>query len=141
MKFATKSLEYIGAQYCAHGFSKDEGYDCFSLVINFLRENGFDLPEDYEWKGLSFQTYYYLWLEDKDAAIQKMAEFLDAHTDKIKFKDVRIGDIFIVVNKEDERFCGVYGGNDKIITALYDRGVVAISLRHFEIIDIYRGHK
>lgn len=140
MRFVDRTLQYVGAPYCGQGFSKEEGYDCFSLIVNFLRESGINLPEDYQWKGLTFQSYYDLWKEDKDNAVQVMTKFLEEHTKRKLLKDLTVGDILIVTsNDSNTTFCAIYGGNDKIITADMRLGVLGLPLRHYNINDIFEG--
>lgn len=142
MRFAEQTLKYIGAPYNPQGFKKSEGFDCFSTVIGFMREQGFDLPEDMTWKGLTFDSYYDLWRKSQGTAVEKMIEFFETFTERKPLKNLMPGDIMVVENKNSKvTFCSIYGGNDKIITSDMVYGVIALPLRHFNILEIFEGRK
>ena len=140
MKFASVTNKFVGSPYCGQGFSKEEGFDCFSLVVNLLREGGVDIPEDVEFMGLTLKTYYELWEKEPNTAIDAMVGFLEKHAGRIKLGDIRVGDIMIVKDEDGVRFGGIYGGNDKIITSDLKKGVVGLPIRYYEIEDIFRGY-
>ena len=52
------------------------------------------------------------------------------------------GDILVVENKNTKvTFCAIYGGNDKLVTSDMVYGVIALPLRHFNILEIFEGRK
>jgi cell wall-associated NlpC family hydrolase len=141
LRFADLSMEFIGAPFCAMGTSKEEGYDCFTLVRTYLKRSGFDLPDNYECDGFNFKNYYKLWSKNPEKGIEVMCKFLEEYAGRIELKDIQIGDIMIVKNFTNHVNAGIYGGNDKIIAADIKYGVIALPLRHFKIIDSFRGKK
>ena len=97
--------------------------DCFTLVIDYLRLRGVNIPNDVEFKGLTFKNYKDAYLENTDV-IDCAVEFLLQYCKEIKLHECLAGDILLLQNESGTKYLGIDGGNGNVITAVINQDVV-----------------
>jgi hypothetical protein len=132
MKLSTISRQFIGKKY-------DLGRcDCFSIVRDYLRQKGAQLPEEY--KGIDVTTgYATLWEQEPDRAKDLMVEFFAEYTTRIPAFKMKAGDI-LHLQYGNKHFCGIHGGNGHVIGASPEYGVSLFRIAEYTILGVYRCH-
>lgn len=110
----TDYTDLVGIKYKPHGRSKEEGFDCYGIVIEVLRRNGIVFPD----------VYY-----DSVKASEETVRQFDAIVEEIEKPEVNC--IVGIMQSGSPRHIAVYIGEGLIIHALFD-GVVISPLRQYE---------
>lgn len=137
VRWAEVSSKYTGCKYNLGGWSKEEGYDSFSVFISMLKDIGVDLPT--EFKGINFTNYTKLWKESKEKSKDLIIEFVSTFAKEIPTHKKRVGDIMVLSLKLGNKrpLTGIMLA-DKIVTASPTLGVRALPLSFFNIIKVFR---
>lgn len=96
--------EYLGAKYALGGMTKEEGYDCFSLVWTILCKLGADIKP--YWKDYDITNY---WVDYDLELLPKWFKTLGAVVDK-EFRSP--GDVFLCKLLNGQWLVSIYLGPD-----------------------------
>ena len=141
VNFSEITSKYLGARYKLGGWSKEEGMDCFSVIISIMRDMGAPLTDDIDMDGINTSNYVEKFKKDNESLMRAFKKFARHMGTQLEPSQVLTGDIIIVIPERGERrseFVGIYGGNDKVITASPFLGVVGMNLRYYKIVEVYR---
>lgn len=108
--------------------------DCFMLVIDYLRQRGFQLPEEYN--GYTLQSYGDLYLDNPNRAREVMVGCLDVMLKQIPAGKVVPGDILLIKLKGTSEgfFLAINGGNGNALLVSESRGVISLPIRFYKIL-------
>ena len=118
IKWTQIAEKYIGKPYELGGWG-NPGYDCFSLLIDMLRDSGLSIPKDSKWKGMKLSDYNHIWEKDKDKARQIVLDAVGQHLIEHK-GPIEQGDVVLLsINNEIvyEPFLSIQVSN-RIISSL-----------------------
>jgi len=137
LKLTQLTTQLVGQPYA---LSDPGGLDCFSVIMNYLRLRGVNVPD--EFKGRSTQDYRDLFLSDPDEAKRLMIEFVSEFMTEIRPTFAFAGDVLLAHTKGDDApsqyFLGIHGGNGCLISATEQKGVVPIPIRAVDISRAFR---
>lgn len=108
--------DLLGVRFRPHGRSKEQGYDCYGLVIEVLKRNGIEIPD-----------IYYSSLKEKE---DKWNEF-NSYFTKVEKPEVNCV-VEISSFSQKRGHMAVYIGDGLIIHSLIKTGVVIEKLSHYE---------
>jgi cell wall-associated NlpC family hydrolase len=128
--------KFFGAPYKLGGRSKEEGFDCFSLIYCFHEQCGFDMPEGID--GVSATDYVDLWNKDEEDAKRVMWNYINAFTKPVPMGKMLPGDITVFRTPDDDIYPGIYVGNNMVAVATSDEGVVVNRLETFKLFAVRR---
>ena len=107
--------DLLGVRYKPHGRSKEEGFDCYGLVIEVLKRNGITLPD--------------LYYESIRVDNEFVADF-DSHTEKIEKPETNC--LVEITSYGVPGHIGVYIGEGMMIHTTIKTNVVIEPLRHYK---------
>ena len=123
--------------YNEKGKDFDEGLNCFSQIILFLKETGHEigeLPKDITWTNVVDK-----WREDDTRVVDIMKRYLKDVVMPISISELETGDIILIKDIKGERqMPSIYCGNGRVFT-MSERGAVKLRLSLHEITGVYRG--
>lgn len=124
-----KGLGKITRKYLGQSF---DDCNCLTLLYNICSDLGAVVPDNY--KGYDLNSYMAYWEEKPKEAIQDMIELFKTIGKEVNIKFLLPSDIVIVKHK-DSKFPGVYTGNNNIIVATREKGVMVLPVGNkFQII-------
>jgi len=127
--------KYTGAPYMLGGFSRDEGYDCFSLVLAFAEDLGVKVPNSFS--GQTMETYSELWVEDPKEAKRIMLELFGELGKEIAPHKAFASDVLILESKEGDNV-GIHAGGSLVLSAFIDIGIQLVNVHNFKVTKAYR---
>lgn len=127
---ATKEL--IGAKYGLGSMDQTDGLDCFSLIINYLRNIGYDIPEDSKYKGYTSKNYGKEYAKNPDI-INRGYEYLSTILQKISPTKAVAGDILFARLENNLPSFGIDSGNGSMIIVTEVNGVQIIDKKHYTV--------
>lgn len=123
----------IGKPYSLGGA---DGFDCFSLIVSYVRSRGGNIPSDLNYKGHTLQSYPAEYLKDKsllNTAIEYLSEIL-AH--KPVGRELA-GDILVYqIPDRDRCNIGIDAGNGYMIVANEQNGVCTLHKEDYKIVKV-----
>jgi len=129
-RFADIARKYVGCPYRLGGWSREEGYDCVSLIVSVLRDYGIDAPLAFE--DLDKQNYADLWKQNKEQAKSILIRYLLRLGKDVNPCFAFTGDI-LFISSSGIITAGLHGGNDLVLSAFTDRGVALANLQPYKI--------
>ena len=138
MSLYKNTLNLIGKKFQLGSQELDNGVDCFTLIVNYLRNCGIDIPKDETFKGLTFDSYKNEYLKDKTLLMQTAVEYLKSKTDKITNSQVTAGDILLIESHNGNLSFGIDTGNGSALSISESDGVVSLSKNDFKVIEAFR---
>jgi hypothetical protein len=130
------TAKYIGAPHKLGGKSIEEGFDCFSLLLELGEEFGVEIPDEFE--DLDRDNYVDLFEEDRAKAAGRMVDFIKSVAEEIPIHTAFVGDIYVLEDNKGNIFTGIHAGNDLIFSSFFGDGVKCNHLRHYKIRSAYR---
>jgi len=125
----------IGATY-------DSGVNCFSIILVLLNNIGYKIPisDDRIITGdYTYDNVLDRFEKDNKRTVKKMTEYLLQWVKEILKKDMRIGDILLLLS-DNKLFPVIYSGNMKFLT-ITPNGTYHIKISNeYKIIRVYRGN-
>ena len=138
MSLYKNTLNLIGKKFQLGSQELDNGIDCFTLIVTYLRNRGVDIPKDETFKGLTFDSYKNEYLKDKTLLMQTAVEYLKSKTDKITNSQVTAGDILLIKSHNGNLSFGIDTGNGSALSISESDGVVSLSKNDFKVIEAFR---
>ncbi len=93
---------------------KTKGYDCLNYLLTFYEELGVKM--DYEFEGITRETYKELWEKNFKKALKIAARWYRTLGETIKPAYMRRGDLLLFEYKEWKAFAtGIYAGNGHVL--------------------------
>jgi hypothetical protein len=136
IKIFQLSSQVVGKPYKAGGQGLN-GMDCFTLILDYLRKLGENIPSDIKYKGYTLESYYSAYEKNPDV-LDVGIEFIASKTQKISTSKIIAGDILVITNKDGVKSTVIDGGNGNIIAATKRFGVTILNRSHFEVIRAFR---
>jgi cell wall-associated NlpC family hydrolase len=128
--------KYVGAPYKLGGWSRTNGFDCFSLVyITAVRDFHIQLPKEFE--GITLDDYHELWEEDRVDAMSRLITFIRSVTKRVK-KNFQISGDLLVLKSKTGMFIGIMAGTDSVLSSFENVGVALTRLNQYEILEARR---
>jgi hypothetical protein len=140
MNLSNITARFIGVSYKLGSLNRKEGLDCFSLIVNYLREIGYDINSDIIYKGFDFNNYgkaFQKYPDILNVAIEWFSEFLE----EIPTHRAVAGDIIYASLKNNAPAFGIEAGNGYMITVTVERGVTALNKKHYDIERVFKCRK
>ena len=108
--------DLLGVRFRLHGRSKEEGFDCYGLVIEVLKRNGIEIPD-----------IYYSSLKEDDSKW----EYFNSYFEKVEKPEINC---IVEISSLSQRrgHMAVYIGEGYIIHSLIKTGVVIEKLSRYE---------
>jgi hypothetical protein len=121
--------------YSTTGKNKDEGMNCFSMIIKYLQLTCKSIPYvDREY----FLSLNLRWHENSEKAVNDVKRLLAPCVDKIKLSEILPGDILLLEDNEGQVFPAIYVSNGKAFT-MTPCGTGRVRLAQYKINEIFRG--
>ena len=139
-KWANITSDYVGTPYKLGGQYKEDGMDCFSLMVKVMEDMDVEMDLS-EFEGMTLDTYKDFFEKNPTETKEAMLRWLQTFTTKIENKDMRPGDILIAESKSIKQMFGaIYCGNSRVMAAS-EQGVKIYKLEYFNILETYRCQK
>lgn len=137
LKLAELTTRLVGQPYA---LGSQQGLDCFSAVVEYLRTRGVEVPADFE--GHSTTEYKALFLSDPSEAKRLMVELVSSLLDEILPSFAFAGDILLARTPGSETlsqsFLAIHGGNGCMLAATEEKGIYPLPIRVYEIVRAFR---
>lgn len=127
--------KYVGAPFKIGGWSREEGMDCFTLLMTVLDEMGYETPDDFE--GYTRETYHEAWLENPLRALVKLENYIRSFADELPRHQARPGDVLIF---DEDGATGICAGN-ALVMAATRAGVQMLNVSAYPNFKVYRCRK
>ena len=111
-----------------------DGYDCLSLVREYLEAQGVEFPAEYA--GYSTTQYDFLYIKHPGRAMLLFQSLLDDILKEKKVSEIETGDV-LWLKSERGQFPGILAGNSSVLVVL-DTGVALAPLHGYEIRKAWR---
>jgi cell wall-associated NlpC family hydrolase len=133
LRLAKVAAKFVGAPYRLGGRSRNEGYDCLSLVLGLAEEWGIRIPEGFE--GIEAGTYPAYWESDPESAKAMLIRFAASLGGEVLPHHAFAGDLLVLRPRLQPEIVilGLHAGGDLVLSAFTDLGVALLSLRLFRI--------
>ncbi len=148
--------KYTGIKYNPNGVSKEEGYNCLSMCLDFCK-NEFDMPYTFEDKitgDLSWKNITELFKDKPEEVFKELERHFSNYYKMILPHQMRKGDVIIIDNGDIKMPCIYVGGNKILVTrkekasirikdsddkpiSIKD-GIKVVSLKGLKIYQVYR---
>ena len=128
-------------KYSETGRTVQEGLNCFSFIVNYLRETDHDvsLEDDVISGDYTYSNILEKWEQDDGQTVQAVIDSFGDFIYRIKLSEIRPGDILVLIDpKTDKKFPAVYVTNGKVAT-MTKRGSGRMRLSNYKVSDIFRG--
>jgi len=137
MNLAIMTAKYVGTPYKLGGWSREEGFDCLSLMLSIADDRGIEVPEEFE--GVTRETYAELWETNKKKAERLLFKFAASLGQEIPPHRAFAGDLLIAKSKADGSLVlAIHAGQSLMLSAFTDTGVDLVGLDHYEIKKAYK---
>ena len=127
----------VGVKYVLGSMDTDKGLDCFSLIINYLRNIGYNIPDDLEFKGHTLKDYGEKYSEDPNI-INIACEYLTTILQTVPITKAVAGDILFACLENNAPSFGIDGGNGTMVIVSESGGVQIIDKKHYTIKQVLR---
>jgi len=134
--------KYNAIKYKQGSWDIDEGLDCISMIVLFMKDIGKDVDDlidgskGFEYKGnILTATTFLDYVNDKVEINKALKLFIKQHCNKVD--RMKKGDI-VFFNYRKDILLGVYLGAGLVMCCFETYGIKKIKLRTFNIMEIYR---
>ena len=139
MNLARITKDLIGIKYSLGSINKEQGLDCFSLIVHYINNFGYNVTTDDKYKGYTLKNYGKRYSEDP-RIIYIGLEYISTILEEIEPGRARAGDILFAKIENIEPSFGIDGGNGNMIIVT-ESGVQPIEKRYYKVIRAFRCHK
>jgi cell wall-associated NlpC family hydrolase len=140
MNLSNITARFIGVPYKLGSMDRKEGLDCFSLVVNYLREIGYDIDNETTFKGFDFSNYGKAF-EEYPKILNVGLEWLSGFLEEVPPNGAVASDIIFAQLKSNVPAFGIEAGNGYMITVTVEQGVTAINKKYYTIERVFRCRK
>lgn len=131
------SQKLVGKRFFHCSPSINEGLDCFTMCIEYLKMKGAEFSKNQEYKGYKIFDYKEIYAQDAFTTMQLAADFLSSIMREIKPGYEFAGDILIMRLKKFGRkrplHFGICAGNGQVIVAVRDDSVRILNKKLFDV--------
>lgn len=131
--------KYTGIKFKENGISKDEGFNCLSMALDFCKEE-LDLDYDFDEKiigDISWDNVVKLFHENPKEIFNELEKHFLNYCEIIPPHQMIKGDSLSVDFGDGIKVPCVFVGNNKVLVTT-KKGVKVISLKGKKVIDVYR---
>lgn len=139
MSLFRNTANLIGKPYKLGGFGINS-FDCFNVVVAYLRNVGIDIKESETFKNFTFENYCEKYKKNPSVAIEIAAEYLKTKVKEIAPHQVAAGDI-VFTECRGHKSIGIDVGNGFILGATEKHGVIQLPKEHYKILRAFKCHK
>ena len=130
-----ENVEYFrGSPYKLGGKSRDEGYDCVSLILAFMRK--YDVPIPNELDGMTEETYPAFWKMNVRKSEKTLVRLLNVLGDEVR--DFPLPGDLLLLWRGRLSVVGILVGQNLFLSAFTDDGVQTASLSGYVIKRAFR---
>ncbi len=125
--------KFFGAPYKFDGHSKEEGFDCLSLVNSYYKELGKVFPD--------ISDLYPLYDGDpevREEGFKQVWERVFKATEEIPVGNIQVGDLVIFEAEGFGNYPVIYLGNGLVGGSFLDRGVMVRKYEDLDVLQIRR---
>jgi hypothetical protein len=133
---ATSKL--LNKKFVLGSHKPDEGLDCFTLIINYLRNRGIDITDNESFMGFTFSNYKKEFIENPVKLMAVAFRYIETKAKKIPLLQATAGDIIVIKNSDGSLSFGIDSGNGFAIGISETDGVISLNKKDFEITMVYR---
>ncbi len=134
--FIKKIQPLIGKPFIEGGYDI-KGCDCLGLIY-YIQTNALKKSMPKEYKSYDDKNYVDLYKDNHEKAIELMYEYFDSFAKRVDIKYLSVGDIVCCI-AENNKFAGVYVGNNQILSSIPNIGVRPLSIGiKIKVIDAWR---
>lgn len=131
--------KYTGIDFNPEGVSKEDGYNCLSLALDFCKE---ELDLDYNFDkniigDITWENIVKLFRDNPKDIFDEVERHLLNYVDIIPPHQMRKGDTLSVDCGDGRKIPCVFVGNNKILITT-EKGVKVITLMGKKVVDVYR---
>ena len=134
--FKTTS-QLIGKPYNLGCQDINNGLDCFTIAITYLRQCGIDIPEDTKYKSFTFDNYKEAYLNDPKV-LNVGIEYISNITKEVKANQAVAGDILVIKDENGNEGLAIDGGNGNMISAVKEIGITTLKKKNYSILRAFR---
>jgi len=124
------SQKFIGKPY------KLGKCDCLTMIIDYLRLFGLDIPNSESFNGVNLKNYADLYRRNS-GTIECAADWLATKCKEVKPHESLPGDI-LFLEENNKKFFGIDGGNGKIIAPVIGDSVEALRSDNCKRLRVFR---
>lgn len=128
--------KYTGSPYKLGGSSREEGFDCLSLMLSIAEDHGVKVPETLE--GANRENYAELWKSNRPKAIAIFLKLVKTFGTEVPVGQMFAGDIVIAKTTVGETMIGIHAGDDMVMMVYTDVGVQIETLRNMKILRVIK---
>ncbi len=132
MNLSEVTSKLVGAKYSLGSMDISGGLDCFSLILNYLRNSGYNIPDDLEFKGYTLKNYAEKYSKDPDI-INIGYEYLSMLLENVSPSKAVAGDILFARLENNAPSFGIDGGNGNMLIVSESGGVQIIDKKYYTI--------
>ena len=131
--------KYTGIKYNPEGISKEEGFNCLSMCIDFCKEEmGLDYNFDKNISGdIHWNNITKLFHSNPIKVFDEVEKYFLNYYDIIPPHKMRKGDLLVIDGGKNRKVPSVFVGNNKILS-ITDKGIKVVSLQGIRTYKVYR---
>ncbi len=126
--------KFFGAPYKSEGQSKEEGFDCLSLVGNYYRELGNEFPD--------ISDLYHMYRDEPEVRkefFRRVWERIFKVTKEVPLGYIQAGDLLAFEARDFGDYPGIYLGNGVVGVTFLDKGVTVVRYDDLSVLQARRG--
>ena len=131
MRLVELTQDVIGTPY------KLGSHDCFSLITQYLKKRGFEVPDNLIFKGHKLSEYPKDYRADPKKMMGIAVDYIASITTELPPAFAVAGDV-LLVRFEDNESLVIDGGNGTVIAATEDRGTVVLNQHGYNVKRVFR---
>jgi hypothetical protein len=124
------SQQFVGQQY------ELGKCDCLTMIIDYLRLSGLEIPDNESFNGISLKNYADLYRKNS-GTIENAADWLATKCKEFKPHESLPGDI-LFLEENNTKFFGIDGGNGKIIAPVIGDSVEVMRSENCKRLRVFR---
>jgi hypothetical protein len=140
-KFCEIGSQFLDIEYKLGGQSIQEGLDCFTLIVEYLKKLGANVSNDYEYNGNTIKSYANSYLKNPIEMIFAAVDFIRSLTEEIRIEHAMAGDILFLKLKKTDSVNGYFGidlGRNNVLMSSINKGTVVLQKNNFKIFRAFR---
>ena len=130
------SSKYVGAPYRMGGWSRQNGFDCFSLLY-IIAVNDYKMTLPKTFGGYTLDNYKDFWENCPRGTTRALIKYIRSVTDPVKKNYGLAGDV-LILRGDHNIFLGMRSGTSMILSSFEDAGVTISPLKYYKLLESRR---